>query len=166
MWQSAYSKLARTMPKTRSTKKSKLKRHKRGTITKLGKRLDARSSSEVHSTVLQYVGKLPQLELYPERKTFWSILTSEHKELLQDLVDCLCHKYSQLFLECKGKYAYVDLQIHWHDFLRSVAASVEIQSCEDAQLSDSEYEAVLSSPTGTAWLLIVSAVSCQASRET
>ncbi len=57
----------------------------------------------------------------------------------------------------------MDLQVRWHDFLRSVASSVERQSYEYAQITDDE---ALSSPMGCAWSLLVSVVHCEASRET
>ena len=85
------------MPKI---KKVKLKRHKIDRVRNLGKSLD-NSSGPILDRVLEEVSKLPQFELYPERKTFWDSLTKDH---IRDLVNCLCKKYSQLYVECKGKY--------------------------------------------------------------
>ena len=59
----------------------------------------------------------------------------------------------------RGKLAFLDLQIQWHQFIRSVAAFVETQATEDAQL-DTEYEeAASNSPVANAWLSIVTAAS-------
>ena len=57
------------------------------------------------------------------------------------------------------KYAFLDLQIQWHQFIRSVAAYVEIQATEDAQFDPAESEEpAINSPVANAWLSIVTAV--------
>ena len=59
----------------------------------------------------------------------------------------------------RGKQAFLNLQIQWHQFIRSVAAYVQIQATEDAQF-DPEYEEPGSNlPVANAWLSIVTAVS-------
>ena len=75
--------------------------------------------------VIREVSWLPQLDLYQERKTFWDSVAREHKDKIQDFIDCLSKKYSELYSDCKGKHAYTDLQVRWHEYLRSVASSVE-----------------------------------------
>lgn len=64
-----------------------------------------------------------------------------------------------MYESCHGKYGYLNFQIHfqigWHDFLRSVAAFVDIQSTSDAQVDDCEDS---TSPVANTWLSLVTAV--------
>jgi hypothetical protein len=74
---------------------------------------------------------------------------------LGNLVSSLCQKYSTLYESCHGKDGYLKFQIGWHDYLRSVAASVDIQSTSDAQVDDSQDS---TSPVANAWLSLVTTV--------
>ena len=86
--------------------------------------------------------------------------------MFQHLIDCLCLKYCELYIDCKGKHAYFDFQVRWHDFLRRVASAVDNQNTENAQIKDEEHKAIVSFPVGCAWLYLLSVVSIQVSRET
>ncbi len=133
------------MPKTKSTKKPKQKKHKRIVIKRLSDKLNATGSSEtVSEEVILEVSKLPQLELNPERKCCWEIVTKDHRHTMEDSIYCFSKKY----LECQGKskHPYVDLQLGWHDFLRSVASAVERQHYFDAQVVDVGHQVAISSP--------------------
>ncbi len=63
--------------------------------------------------------------------------------------------------EWKEKYAYLDLQVGWHDFLHNVASTVESHS---VHITDEEQGSVITSPVGCAWLNIVSLVPFRVSR--
>ena len=56
------------------------------------------------------------------------------------LVSSLCNKYSDLLKSFQGKHAYVDLQIQWHDYIRAVAAFVEEQALNEAQMVETEFD--------------------------
>ena len=56
----------------------------------------------------------------------------------------------------QGKHAYVDLQIQWHEYIRAIAAFVEAQALQDAQMVDTKLDH--SVPTANAWLSIVTTV--------
>ena len=59
------------------------------------------------------------------------------------------------------KHAYVDLQIQLHEYIRAVAAFVEAQALQDAQIEAYKLEhSVGSSPAANAWLSIVTTVNC------
>ena len=79
------------MPKS---KKSKLKRHRRSVVKELSKKLEVVSITAAE--VIREVSRLPQLDLYQERKTFWDSVAREHKNKIQDFIDCLSKKYSAL----------------------------------------------------------------------
>ena len=113
------------------------------------------SETDLTESVLKEVTKLPQLDLYPERKTFLEIVQEECEAELGNLVSSLCQKYSTLYGLCHGKDGYLKFQIGWHDFLRSVAAFVDMQSVSDAQVDDCEDA---TSPVANSWLSIVTTV--------
>ncbi len=132
---------AEAMPKT---KKTKPRKHKRSTVQEPGKKLSGASSPGATADLFQEISKLPQFELYPERKLFWDNVTHNG---LDHLRHCLCTKYSELYKNCKGKYAYLDLQVGWHDFLRNVASTVESHSVT-VHITDKEQGSVITSPVG------------------
>ncbi len=102
-WQKIVSCRIEAMPKTKKPKETKLKRHKiDGSREKPGQEHTELNTcifstgTCIFSTVLEEVAKLdPQFELYPERKTFWDCLTTDHAAAIKEFVDCLCKKYSQ-----------------------------------------------------------------------
>ncbi len=55
--------------------------------------------------VTEELEKLPQLEMYPERKQVFHIISEEQNDGLVKLVDCLCNQYKQLYIKCRGKDA-------------------------------------------------------------
>ena len=85
------------------------------------------SETDLTESVLKEVTKLPQLDLYSERKKFLEIVQEQCGAELGNLVSSLCQKYSTLYGLCHGKDGYLKFQIGWHDFLRSVAAFVDMQ---------------------------------------
>ena len=90
------------------------------------------------------------------------IKKTECKDEFRRLVSSLSNKYSDLLKSFQGKHAYVDLQIQWHEYIRAIAAFVEAQALQDAQMVDTELDhSVGSTPTANAWLSIVTTVSCQ-----
>ena len=105
------------MPKSKARKAAVVKIAKTITPSKV-------DSDELATKILDQVADLPWLELYPDRKTFLSVI-KECKSEFNSLVSSLCNKYSDLLKSFQGKHAYVDLQIQWHDYIRTVAAFVE-----------------------------------------
>ena len=107
--------------------------------------------------ILCEVDKLPQLELYPNRRRFLEIVQTECMSEFENLINNLCQKYSDMLLTCHGKDSYMKLQVQWHDYIRSLAAFVYAQSDTDAQVipnSDGEYDAS-TSPVANVWLSLV-----------
>ena len=141
-------------------KASKLKRLNKSSVSRVAKAIipSENSCENLATTILQQTAELPWFELYPERKQFLSIIDTECNDEFTTLVSSLCDKYSEMLKSFRGKLAFLDLQIQWHQFIRSVAAFVETQATEDAQL-DTEYEAASNSPVANAWLSIVTAAS-------
>ena len=142
-------------------KASKLKRLNKSSVSRVAKAIipSENSCENLATTILQQTAELPWFELYPERKQFLSIIETECNDEFTTLVSSLCDKYSEMLKSFRGKLAFLDLQIQWHQFIRSVAAFVETQATEDAQL-DTEYEeAASNSPVANAWLSIVTAAS-------
>ena len=45
------------------------------------------------------VEKLPQLEMYPERKQVFNIISKEQDDGLVKLADCLCNQYKQFYIK-------------------------------------------------------------------
>ena len=113
------------------------------------------ATEDLTEFVLDKVAKLPELDLYSERKKFLEIVQDQCRGELGNLVSSLCQKYSTLYESCHGKDGYLKFQIGWHDFLRSVAAFVDIQSTSDAQVDDCEDS---TSPVANAWLSLVTTV--------
>lgn len=112
-------------------------------------------TEDLTESVLKKVTKLPELDLYSERKKFLEIVQEQCREELGNLVSSLCHKYSTLYGLCHGKDGYLKFQIGWHDFLTSVAAFVDMQSTSDAQVDDCEDS---TSPVANSWLSLVTTV--------
>ena len=142
-------------------KASKLKRLNKSSVSRVAKAIipSENSCENLATTILQQTAELPWFELYPERKQFLSIVETECYDEFTTLVSLLCDKYSEMLKSFRGKLAFLDLQIQWHQFIRSVAAFVETQATEDTQL-DAEYEeAASNSPVTNAWLIIVTAAS-------
>ena len=110
------------------------------------------SETDLTESVLNEVTKLPQLDLYSERKKFLEIVQEEYGAELGNLVSSLFQKYSILYGSYHGKDGYLMFQIGWHDFLRSVAAFVGTQSVSDAQVDDCEDS---TSPVANSWLSVV-----------
>ena len=63
-------------------------------------------------------------------------MKGECKHTFVSLITILCRKYCSLYKTLKRKYAYMNLQIQWFDYLRSLAVCVEEQLDEDAQIID------------------------------
>ena len=140
---------------------SKPKRPNKASVSRVAKAIlpSENSSDNLAATVLQQAAELPWHELYPERKLFLNVVKSECQEEFRTLVSSLCDKYSEMLKLFRGKYAFLDLQIQWHQFIRSVATCVEIQATEDAQFDPAESEEpAINSPVANAWLSIVTAV--------
>ncbi len=104
------------MPKIKSVKRRKVK----ATITKISKEILNRDYQDLSKYVLEQVSSLPQLDLFPERRILLDVIKSEKRETFVRLVEG-CY-YSQLYSACKGKDAYLDIQIRWHESIRSLAA--------------------------------------------
>lgn len=142
-------------------KASKLKRLNKSSVSRVAEAIipSENSCENLATTILQQTAELPWFELYPERKQFLSIVETECNDEFTTLVSSLCDKYSEMLKSFRGKLAFLDLQIQWHQFIRSVAAFVETQATEDAQLDTDYEEAASNSPVANAWLSIVTAAS-------
>ena len=68
-------------------------------------------------------------------------------------VRILCNKYCALHKALKGKDAYINLQIQWFDYVRSLAVYTEEQLLEDAQIVDAFVDGE------NEWLSIATSVS-------
>ena len=141
-------------------KACKLKRLNKSSVFRMAKAIipSENSCENLATTILRRTAELPWFELYPERKQFLSIVETECNDEFITLVS-LCDKYSGRLKSFRGKLAFLDLQIQWHQFIRSVAAFVETQATKDAQLDTGYEEAASSSPVANAWLSIVTAAS-------
>ena len=85
-------------------------------------RADAKDGG-LSAKVLCDVTELPQLELYPQRKVFLETVQTECISEFENLISYLCQTYSDMFQSRHSqKDGYIQLQIRWHDFIRSVAA--------------------------------------------
>lgn len=143
--------------------KGKVRRKRKAEIVKVAKtiRPSKNDSDELATKILDQAADLTWLELYPERKTFLDVINTECKDEFRILVSSLCNKYSDLLKSFRGKHAYVDLQIQWHEYIRAIAAFVEAQALQDAQIVASELDhSVGSSPAANAWLSIITMVNC------
>ena len=86
---------------------------------------------QLGETIIASISALPQLELYPDRKVFLEVIKGECKETLINLIQSLSNKYCTLYKNLKGKDAYINLQIQWFDYIRSMAVYAQEQCIED-----------------------------------
>ncbi len=133
------------------TVKKKSRKLTISSITKLSKDILNTDYQDLSKHVLEQVSACPQLDLFPERRILLDVIKSEKWESFVRLVEGLSCYYSQLYSACKGKDAYLDFQIRWHESIRSLAAYAEVQCLEYAQIE------VCSVPGSEEWLSMVTA---------
>ena len=131
------------------------KKLSKSAVAEVSQTVQSTNFQELATIVLEKVATLPQLQLFPERRVLIDVIKNEHEDTFVSLVEALGCQYSTLYGSFKGKDAYLDLQINWYDYVRSLAADVEIQSLEDAQVELSL------SPGTSEWLTIVTAALCK-----
>ena len=127
------------------------KRLSKKTISEVSVSVQGRSTDfrELARSVLDQVASFPQIKLFPERKVLIDVIRSENEDTFVRLIEALSHKYLSLYPTFKGKEAYLDLQVHWFDYVRTLGADVDMQCLQDAQIEASPC------PGMNEWLTIV-----------